>query len=135
MDLLSQIQEYLNSLAHCFANSLEDLQVKTPPVSVDQARNIIELDSLPLPKDCKAKATQLFKLALEADALIGCLPASFETEAEQITEIQKLTEENDAAGRRLEAARKEAGKSQFQIASLLEDLSDAQFRAHDIRSR
>ena len=46
-----------------------------------------------------------------ADALIGCLPSTFESEAAQIAEIQKLTDENDAAGRRLQKARDDAGLS------------------------
>ena len=106
MDLITQIQTYVQTLSTLFAHTLEHLAVESPSVpATENADSSFSGDSV------EEKANMLFKRLAEADVLMGSLPSKLATEQEQLETIKKLETLNTAAGDRLAKAQQDAGSA------------------------
>ncbi|GAV66018.1 Med21 domain-containing protein [Cephalotus follicularis] len=117
MDIISQLQEQVNTIATVAFNTFGTLQRDAPPVRLSP--NYPEPPPPPIPTDDssnfsdlpKLLSVDLVKAAKKFDALVAALPLSEGGEEAQLKKIAELQTENDAVGqelqRQLEAAEKE----------------------------
>lgn len=97
-DSITQIQNYVGTLSTMFAHTNEYVYNGLPPVPLP-----VPTDYEPLAQ-LEEKSGNIFKRIVEADLLMASLPDTFATEEEQLEEIQRLEEENQAAAERLKKA-------------------------------
>eukprot|EP00823_Brevimastigomonas_motovehiculus_P002984 TRINITY_DN1794_c0_g1_i1.p1 TRINITY_DN1794_c0_g1~~TRINITY_DN1794_c0_g1_i1.p1 ORF type:complete len:160 (+),score=50.78 TRINITY_DN1794_c0_g1_i1:102-581(+) len=109
MDEITQLQNYVAAISAMMAQSVE--QIMSPPTDLTGMEWVDE------------KAEQIFKRVVEADVLMGSLPAQFASEAEQMKLIEKLEAENKRAGEKLDDAKKEALLWRERISRVLYKLS------------
>ncbi|KAF5474779.1 mediator of RNA polymerase II transcription subunit 21 [Juglans microcarpa x Juglans regia] len=118
MDIISQLQDQVNTVAALAFNTFGALQRDAPPVRLSP--NYPEPPPNPTDDAAEAPNTSeqpkllgagLVKAAKQFDALVAALPLSDGGEEAQLKRIAELQAENDAVGqelqRQLEAAEKE----------------------------
>ncbi|GMY36904.1 mediator of RNA polymerase II transcription subunit 21-like [Fagus crenata] len=117
MDIISQLQEQVNTIASLAFNTFGTLQRDAPPVRLSPnypdpppPSNPTE-DSANVSEQPKLMTSALIKAAKQFDALVAALPPAEGGEEVQLKRIAELQAENDAVGqelqRQLEAAEKE----------------------------
>ncbi|KAG9150103.1 hypothetical protein Leryth_009693 [Lithospermum erythrorhizon] len=117
MDIISQLQEQLNTIASVSFNTFGTLQRDAPPdrLSVDYPEppsnpNVTE-DATTVAEQPKTMSSTLVKAAKQFDALVAALPLSEGGKEAQLKRIAELQAENDTIGQefqmQLEAAEKE----------------------------
>ncbi|GLT73336.1 hypothetical protein SLA2020_452040 [Shorea laevis] len=116
MDIISQLQEQVNTIAALAFNTFGTLQRDAPPVRLspnypEPPPNTAEDAAANLSEQPKPLSAALVKAAKQFDALVAALPLSEGGEEAQLKRIAELQAENDAVGqelqRQLEAAEKE----------------------------
>ncbi|XP_008224812.1 PREDICTED: mediator of RNA polymerase II transcription subunit 21 [Prunus mume] len=115
MDIISQLQEQVNTIASLAFNTFGTLQRDFPPVRLspnypEPPANPTE-DAENFAEQAKLMSAALVKAAKQVDALVAALPLAEGGEEAQLKWIAELQAENDAVGqelqRQLEAAEKE----------------------------
>ncbi|CAL9015174.1 unnamed protein product [Prunus brigantina] len=115
MDIISQLQEQVNTIASLAFNTFGTLQRDSPPVRLspnypEPPANPTE-DAENFAEQAKLMSAALVKAAKQVDALVAALPLAEGGEEAQLKRIAELQVENDAVGqelqRQLEAAEKE----------------------------
>ncbi|KAI5330912.1 PREDICTED: mediator [Prunus dulcis] len=115
MDIISQLQEQVNTIASLAFNTFGTLQRDSPPVRLspnypEPPANPTE-DAENFAEQAKLVSAALVKAAKQFDALVAALPLAEGGEEAQLKRIAELQAENDAVGqelqRQLEAAEKE----------------------------
>ncbi|ONI10001.1 hypothetical protein PRUPE_4G022700 [Prunus persica] len=115
MDIISQLQEQVNTIASLAFNTFGTLQRDSPPVRLspnypEPPANPTE-DAENFAEHAKLVSAALVKAAKQFDALVAALPLAEGGEEAQLKRIAELQAENDAVGqelqRQLEAAEKE----------------------------
>ncbi|XP_059438024.1 mediator of RNA polymerase II transcription subunit 21 [Corylus avellana] len=116
MDIISQLQEQVNTIAALAFNTFGTLQRDAPPVRLspnypEPPPNTAEDAAANISEQPKPLSAALVKAAKQFDALVTALPLSEGGEEAQLKRIAELQAENDAVGqelqRQLEAAEKE----------------------------
>ncbi|KAJ4972574.1 hypothetical protein NE237_005748 [Protea cynaroides] len=115
MDIISQLQEQINTIASLAFNSFGTLQRDAPPVRLspnypEPSANPSE-DTLNITEQPKLMSAALVKAAKQFDTLVTALPVAEGDEEAQLKRITELEAENEAVGqelqRQLEAAEQE----------------------------
>ncbi|CAB4275811.1 unnamed protein product [Prunus armeniaca] len=115
MDIISQLQEQVNTIASLAFNTFGTLQRDSPPVRLspnypEPPANPTE-DAENFAEQAKLMSAALVEAAKQVDALVAALPLAEGGEEAQLKRIAELQAENDAVGqelqRQLEAAEKE----------------------------
>ncbi|CAN6552768.1 hypothetical protein ACFX13_005291 [Malus domestica] len=115
MDIISQLQGQVNTIASLTFNTFGTLQRDSPPVRLspnypEPPANPTE-DAADFAQQPKLMGAALVKAAKQFDALVAALPLADGGEEGQLKRIAELQAENDAVGqelqRQLEAAEKE----------------------------
>ncbi|XWS18217.1 hypothetical protein CRYUN_Cryun32bG0024000 [Craigia yunnanensis] len=106
MDIISQLQEQVISIAALAFNTFGTLQRDAPPVRLspnypEPPANPTE-DSANFADQPKLMSAALVKAAKQFDALVAVLPSSEEGEEAQLRRIAELQAENDAVGQELQ---------------------------------
>ncbi|KAH1096037.1 hypothetical protein J1N35_012958 [Gossypium stocksii] len=113
MDIISQLQEQVNSIAALTFNTFGTLQRDAPPVRLspnypEPPPNPTE-DSANFADQPKLMSAALVKAAKQFDALVAALPPSEGGEEAQLRRIAELQAENDAVGQELQKQLEAAG--------------------------
>ncbi|KAF8391728.1 hypothetical protein HHK36_021962 [Tetracentron sinense] len=112
MDIISQLQQQVNTIATLAFNTFGTLQRDTPPVRLspnypEPPANSSE-DAVNIEEQPKIMSATLVKAAKQFDVLVAALPLSEGGEEAQLKRISELQAENEAVGqvlqRQLEAA-------------------------------
>ncbi|KAF8410720.1 hypothetical protein HHK36_003257 [Tetracentron sinense] len=112
MDIISQLQEQVNTIATLAFNTFGTLQRDAPPVRLspnypEPPANSSE-DAVNIEEQPKIMSAALVKAAKQFDVLVAALPLSEGGEEAQLKRISELEAENEAVGqvlqRQLEAA-------------------------------
>lgn len=115
MDIISQLQEQVNTIAALAFNTFGTLQRDAPPVRLspnypDPPANPTD-ETINIAEQPKLMSAALVKAAKQFDMLVAALPISEGGEEAQLKRIAELQAENDAVGqelqRQLEAAEQE----------------------------
>ncbi|KAK3248333.1 hypothetical protein CYMTET_42200 [Cymbomonas tetramitiformis] len=101
MDIVTQIQEEVNSLASLFWNYTGILQRDAPPIAVGDEE--IPSKEGDMKEQADQMATAIVGTAKTVDKLIDGLPHINASADQQISTLARLQEENDALGRELAA--------------------------------
>jgi len=103
MDAITQVQNYVHTMATIFAHSVEQLHFGVPPAPKNVSPDSYDATAI----EEKARLTaQRFS---ELDLLISSLPKEFKSAEQQFETISTLAAENQAALERLERAKADAG--------------------------
>ena len=99
MDLISQIQAYEKTLCDIYSSTLRSIS-EAPQLSESNynPKNYPSLDenNEQTPgAELEHKAEQLFTRVLDAEILIGALPAEFSSVEDQLVQIKTLIKENE----------------------------------------
>jgi hypothetical protein len=146
MDILTQIQGYVNTIPQAMANNIRN--VTDAKLTVGEAHAIAQLAETgfvglkdvssvapPVPIDSldgfRATADEaidqarlIMQRAREVDALMAALPATFSTEEEQLKEMQELAKTYEEAAERLRRVENESEFYQQILRGKLEELGD-----------
>ncbi|XP_043696355.1 mediator of RNA polymerase II transcription subunit 21-like isoform X1 [Telopea speciosissima] len=116
MDIISQLQDQVNTVASLAFNTFGTLQRDAPPVRLSPnypeppAANPSE-DTVNIAEQPKLMSAALVKAAKQFDTLVNALPVAEGDEEAQLKRIAELEAENEAVGqelqRQLEAAEQE----------------------------
>ncbi|TYI23604.1 hypothetical protein ES332_A06G175700v1 [Gossypium tomentosum] len=128
MDIISQLQEQVNSIAALTFNTFGTLQRDAPPVRLspnypEPPSNPTE-DSANLADQPKLMSAALVKAAKQFDALVAALPPSEGGEEAQLRRIAELQAENDAVGQELQKQLEAAEKELKQVQELFSQAAD-----------
>ncbi|CAG7894161.1 unnamed protein product [Brassica rapa] len=113
MDIISQLQEQVNSIAAITFNVFGTLQRDAPPVQLSP--------NYPEPKQLSAA---LVKAAKQFDALVAALPLSDGGEEAQLKIIAQLQMENHVIGQELHKQLEAAEKELKQVQELFGQAAD-----------
>lgn len=129
MDIISQLQEQVNTIASLAFNTFGTLQRDAPPVRLstnypepppqeptEEGANIAE--------QSKLMSASLVKAAKQFDVLVAALPISDGGEEEQLKRIAELQAENDAVGQELQKQLEAADKELKQVQELFSQVAD-----------
>ncbi|XP_028779561.1 mediator of RNA polymerase II transcription subunit 21 [Neltuma alba] len=128
MDIISQLQEQVNLLAHLAFNTIGTLQRDAPPNRLSP--NYPEPPAHPtedaanFAEQPKLMSAALVKAAKQFDALVAALPISEGGEEEQLKRIAELQAENDVIGQELQKQLEAAEKELNQVQELYRQASD-----------
>lgn len=127
MDIISQLQEQLNSIALIALNTFGTLQRDAPPVRLspnypEPPANTTEetINTTEQPKEMSAALVQAAK---KFDALVAVLPLNGGEEA-QLKRIAELQAENEAVGFELQKQLEAAEQELKQVQALFSQASD-----------
>ncbi|EEF43167.1 mediator of RNA polymerase II transcription subunit 21 [Ricinus communis] len=126
MDIISQLQEQVDTIASLAFNTIGTLQRDAPPVRLSPnypeppASNPAE-DIADQPKLMSAA---LVKAAKQFDALVAALPLAEGGEEAQLKRIAELQAENDAVGQELQRQLEAAEKELKQVQELFSQATD-----------
>ncbi|KAG1365308.1 mediator of RNA polymerase II transcription subunit 21 [Cocos nucifera] len=126
MDIISQLQEQVNTIALLALNTFGTLQRDAPPVRLSP--NYPEPTSKPseetinIAEHPKAMSAALVDAAKKFDALVSALPLS--GEEAQLKKIAELQAENEAVGLELEKQLQAAEKELKQVQELFHQAAD-----------
>ncbi|GMI72736.1 mediator 21 [Hibiscus trionum] len=128
MDIISQLQEQVNSIAALAFNTFGTLQRDAPPVRLspnypEPPPNPAE-DPTNLAEQPKLMSAALVKAAKQFDALVAALPPSEGGEEAQLRRIAELQVENDAVGQELQKQLEAAEKELKQVQELFSQAAD-----------
>ncbi|XP_073021627.1 mediator of RNA polymerase II transcription subunit 21 isoform X2 [Primulina eburnea] len=108
MDIISQLQEQVNTIASLAFNTFGSLQRDALPVQLSPnypeppaVSNVVD-DAANLAEQPKLLSSALVKAAKQFDALVSALPLSEGGEEAQLKRISELQAENDAIGQELQ---------------------------------
>ncbi|CAJ1977419.1 unnamed protein product [Sphenostylis stenocarpa] len=128
MDIISQLQEQVNLIAHLAFNTIGTLQRDAPPNRLSP--NYPEPPAHPTEEGAnfseqpKLMSSTLVKAAKQFDALVAALPISESGEEAQLKRITELQAENDAIGQELQKQLEAAEKELNQVQELFRQASD-----------
>ncbi|KAG8490582.1 hypothetical protein CXB51_013754 [Gossypium anomalum] len=128
MDIISQLQEQVNSIAALTFNTFGTLQRDAPPVRLSPSYpepppNPTE-DSANFADQPKLMSAALVKAAKQFDALVAALPPPEGGEEAQLRRIAELQAENDAVGQELQKQLEAAEKELKQVQELFSQAAD-----------
>ncbi|KAK4759279.1 hypothetical protein SAY87_022410 [Trapa incisa] len=132
MDIISQLQEQVNTIASIAFNAFGSLQRDAPPVRLSQnypdpppppATNPAE-DASNFPDQPKIMSAALVKAAKQFDALVAALPLAEGGEEAQLKRIAELQAENDAVGQELQRQLEASEKELKQVQELFREATD-----------
>ncbi|XAR65633.1 hypothetical protein NMG60_11009806 [Bertholletia excelsa] len=129
MDIISQLQEQVNTIAALAFNTFGTLQRDAPPVRLSPnypeppANNPAE-DAANVAEQPKLMSSALVKAAKQFDALVSALPLSEGGEEAQLKRIAELQAENDAIGQELQRQLEAAEKELKQVQELFSQAAD-----------
>ncbi|KAL1290888.1 hypothetical protein HN51_059435 [Arachis hypogaea] len=128
MDIISQLQEQVNLIAHLAFNTIGTLQRDAPPNRLsphypEPPPHPTE-DGSNFSEQPKLMSAGLVKAAKQFDALVAALPISEGGEEAQIKRIADLQAENDAIGQELQKQLEAAEKELNQVQDLFKRASD-----------
>lgn len=121
MDIISQLQEQVNSIAALAFNIFGTLQRDAPPVRLspnypEPPPAAVAEEPINVAEQTKIMSAALVKAAKQFDTLVAALPISEGGEEAQMKRIAELEAENEAVGeelqKQLEAAEQELNKVQ-----------------------
>ncbi|CAN1184281.1 Mediator of RNA polymerase II transcription subunit 21 [Linum perenne] len=128
MDIISQLQEQIDTVASLAFNSIGTLQRDAPPVRLSS--NYPEPPPAPvnptedIAEQPKQMSAALVKAAKQFDALVAALPLSEGGEEAQLKRIAELQAENDAVGQELQKQLEAAEKELKQVVELFGQATD-----------
>ncbi|CAI0476390.1 unnamed protein product [Linum tenue] len=128
MDIISQLQEQVDTLASLAFNTIGTLQRDAPPVRLSS--NYPEPPPPPanpaedIAEQPKQMSAALVKAAKQFDALVTALPLSEGGEEAQLKRIAELQAENDAVGQELQKQLEAAEKELKQVVELFGQATD-----------
>ncbi|KAL8461400.1 hypothetical protein ACS0TY_031941 [Phlomoides rotata] len=130
MDIISQLQEQVNSIANIAFNTFGTLQRDAPPVQLSPNypeppanANVVE-DAANIAEQPKVLSAELVKAAKQFDALVAALPLTEDGEEAQLQKISELQAENDAIGQELQKQLEAAEKELRQVQELFGQAAD-----------
>ncbi|XP_024010037.1 mediator of RNA polymerase II transcription subunit 21 [Eutrema salsugineum] len=130
MDIISQLQEQVNSIAAITFNAFGTLQRDAPPVQLSPnypeppATTTATDDATAFPEQPKQLSADLVKAAKQFDALVAALPLSEGGEEAQLKRIAELQVENDTIGQELQKQLEAAEKELKQVQELFGEAAD-----------
>ncbi|CAK8561098.1 unnamed protein product [Lathyrus sativus] len=129
MDIISQLQEQVNSIANLAFNTVGTLQRDAPPNRLSP--NYPEPppaqpteDGANFSEEPKLMSASLVKAAKQFDVLVASLPISETGEEAQLKRIAELQAENDAIGQELQKQLEAAEKELNQVQELYSQATD-----------
>lgn len=131
MDIISQLQEQVNTIAGLAFNTFGTLQRDAPPVRLSP--NYPEPPANPagaaedtanLAEQPKLMSAALVKAAKQFDSLVAALPLDEGGEEAQLKRIAELQAENDAIGQELQKQLEAAEKELKQVQELFSQATD-----------
>ncbi|CAH8273189.1 unnamed protein product [Arabidopsis lyrata] len=131
MDIISQLQEQVNTIAAITFNAFGTLQRDAPPVQLSPnypeppATTTAVDDATPFPEQPKQLSAGLVKAAKQFDALVAALPLSEGGEEAQLKRIAQLQVENDLVGQELQKQLEAAEKELKQVQELFGQAADS----------
>eukprot|EP00262_Sarcandra_glabra_P016613 TRINITY_DN5474_c0_g1_i1.p1 TRINITY_DN5474_c0_g1~~TRINITY_DN5474_c0_g1_i1.p1 ORF type:complete len:138 (+),score=42.08 TRINITY_DN5474_c0_g1_i1:166-579(+) len=128
MDIISQLQEQVNTIAGLAFNTFGTLQRDAPPVRLspnypEPAANPTE-DAINIAEQPKAMSAALVKAAKQFDVLVAALPLSEGGEEAQLKQIAELQAENEAVGQELQKQLEAAEQELKQVQELFNQAAD-----------
>ncbi|EPS73797.1 hypothetical protein M569_00958 [Genlisea aurea] len=129
MDIISQLQEQVNTIVSLAFNTFGTLQRDAPPVQLspnypEPPSNATE-DVASLAEQPKLLTAELVKAAKQFDLLVGALPLSEGGEEAQLKRIAELQAENDAIGHELQKQLEGAAEKELkQVQELFRQATD-----------
>lgn len=131
MDIISQLQEQVNTIAELAYNTFGTLQRDAPPVRLSPNYPEPPANSASTAEDAALLAEQpkmmsagLVKAAKEFDSLVAALPLAEGGEEAQLKRIAELQAENDAVGQELQKQLEEAERELKQVQELFRQATD-----------
>ncbi|XP_013613256.1 PREDICTED: mediator of RNA polymerase II transcription subunit 21 [Brassica oleracea var. oleracea] len=137
MDIISQLQEQVNSIAAITFNAFGTLQRDAPPVQLSPnypepppaaaaaaAAAADDPTTTAFPEQPKQLSADLVKAAKQFDALVAALPLSEGGEEAQLKRIAELQVENDLIGQELQKQLEAAEKELKQVQELFGQAAD-----------
>ncbi|CAN6859703.1 unnamed protein product [Brassica oleracea] len=137
MDIISQLQEQVNSIAAITFNAFGTLQRDAPPVQLSPnypepppaaaaaaAAATDDPTTTAFPEQPKQLSADLVKAAKQFDALVAALPLSEGGEEAQLKRIAELQVENDLIGQELQKQLEAAEKELKQVQELFGQAAD-----------
>ncbi|KAI3676403.1 hypothetical protein L1987_86010 [Smallanthus sonchifolius] len=145
MDIISQLQEQVNTIAAIAFNTFGTLQRDAPPVRLSPsypeppapaaatATNAAAAAANPTTEESpsnnisetpKVLSAELVKAAKQFDALVAALPFSEGGEEAQVKKIAELQAENDLVGQELQKQLEAAEKELKQVQELFNEAAD-----------
>ncbi|KAK9267803.1 hypothetical protein L1049_010239 [Liquidambar formosana] len=130
MDIISQLQEQVNTIAANAFNTFGTLQRDAPPVRLSPnypeppAANPTEDAAANVAEQPKLMSATLVKAAKQFDLLVAALPLSEGGEEAQLKRIAELQAENDAVGQELQKQLEAAEKELKQVQELFSQAAD-----------
>ncbi|ONK75008.1 uncharacterized protein A4U43_C03F12350 [Asparagus officinalis] len=131
MDIISQLQEQVNTIAFITLNTFGTLQRDAPPVRLspnypepptNPSANPSE-ETVNTAEQAKLMSATLVQAAKKFDALVAALPLSGGEEA-QLNRIQELQAENEAVGQELHKQLEAAEQELKQVQELFNQAAD-----------
>ncbi|XP_077243605.1 mediator 21 isoform X2 [Tasmannia lanceolata] len=128
MDIISQLQEQVNTIAALAFNTFGTLQRDAPPVRLspnypEPPANPSE-DAINLAEQPKAMSAALVRAAKQFDVLVSALPLSEGGEEAQLKRIAELQAENEAVGQELQKQLEAAEEELKQVQELFNQAAD-----------
>ncbi|XP_057764880.1 mediator of RNA polymerase II transcription subunit 21 [Salvia miltiorrhiza] len=129
MDIISQLQEQVNTVASLAFNTFGTLQRDAPPVQLspnypEPPANPPVEDAANLAEQPKLLSSELVKAAKQFDALVAALPLAEGGEEAQLQRIVELQAENDVIGQELQKQLEAAEKELRQVQELFGQAAD-----------
>ncbi|XP_050217049.1 mediator of RNA polymerase II transcription subunit 21 [Mercurialis annua] len=128
MDIISQLQEQVDTIASLTFNTIGTLQRDAPPVRLSPNYPQPEPPTSTLPQDIaeqpKLMSAALVKAAKQFDALVAALPLAEGGEEAQLKRITELQAENDVVGQELQRQLEAAEKELKQVQELFSQATD-----------
>ncbi|CAH2071640.1 unnamed protein product [Thlaspi arvense] len=130
MDIISQLQEQVNTIAAITFNAFGTLQRDAPPVQLSPnypeppATTTATDDATAFPEQPKQLSADLVKAAKQFDALVAALPLSEGGEEAQLKRIAELQVENDLIGQELQKQLEAAETELKQVQELFGHAAD-----------
>lgn len=130
MDIISQLQEQVNTIAAIAFNTIGTLQRDAPPVrlspSYPEPANgpTAAEDATSVAEQPKLMSAALVKAAKQFDSLVAALPLAEGGEEAQLKSIAELQAENDAIGQELQKQLDAAEKELKQVQELFSQATD-----------
>ncbi|KAF9616809.1 hypothetical protein IFM89_032659 [Coptis chinensis] len=128
MDIISQLQEQVNTIASLAFNTFGTLQRDAPPVRLspnypEPLANSSE-STTDIAEQPKLMSAVLVKAAKQFDALVAALPVSEGGEEAQLKRIAELKAENDTIGQELQKQLEAAEEELKQVQELFNQAAD-----------
>ncbi|XP_062088641.1 mediator of RNA polymerase II transcription subunit 21 [Humulus lupulus] len=131
MDIISQLQEQVNTIAALTFNTFGTLQRDAAPVKLSPNYPDPPPAPIPAPDDAtkfdeqpKLMSAALVKAAKQFDALVAALPLPDGGEEAQLKRIAELQAENDAVGQELQRQLEAAENELRQVQELYSQAAD-----------